>query len=252
MNSANIVMDNRSNDDYWQREELWAWYLYIYILYNYICILIFLLAAYIYICIYVVTKSWYIVIKKCRSPGEDGVRHKASHSGVLIGGIMELIFVARWLDQFFTAQEVCNGRPGRHFYLVLVTLPLLFGNFLFFFQGLCVYVWLCMTVIWICASLGCMQCVHIQVLVACLQPKAKSHRIPLFTLPSKGFPHQQVIFVRECAEETGQSFVTEFKDGSVSWLCNPSNLEDRNSLAKLLFQADCKDTNLSTSKECPK
>ena len=56
-------------------------------------------------------------------------------------------------------------------------------------------------------------------------------------------------FRKSWAEEAGQSFVTEFKDGSVSWLCNPSNLEDRNSLAKLLFQDDCKDTNLSTSKQ---
>ena len=36
--------------------------------------------------------------------------------------------------------------------------------------------------------------------------------------------------------------VTERKsDGSLSWLQNPHNLEDRNSLAKLLFTADCKE-----------
>ena len=31
------------------------------------------------------------------------------------------------------------------------------------------------------------------------------------------------------------------RGGEVSWLQNPRSLEDRNSLAKLLFQADCKD-----------
>eukprot|EP00438_Fugacium_kawagutii_P011224 Skav228654 [mRNA] locus=scaffold2369:123061:148536:+ [translate_table: standard] len=43
--------------------------------------------------------------------------------------------------------------------------------------------------------------------------------------------------------ETPRScLVTELrKDGSASWISNPNNLEDRNSLAKLLFQADCKD-----------
>ena len=43
-------------------------------------------------------------------------------------------------------------------------------------------------------------------------------------------------------ETEGQScLVTELRDGSASWLSNPNNLEDRNSLAKLLFQAECKD-----------
>ena len=31
------------------------------------------------------------------------------------------------------------------------------------------------------------------------------------------------------------------RGGAVTWLQNPRSLEDRNSLAKLLFQADCKD-----------
>ena len=36
--------------------------------------------------------------------------------------------------------------------------------------------------------------------------------------------------------------VTELsRTGAVSWLQNPRSLEDRNSLAKLLFQADCKE-----------
>ena len=39
----------------------------------------------------------------------------------------------------------------------------------------------------------------------------------------------------------GSCIVTEvLDDGSVSWVQNPNNLEDRNSLAKLLFQAESK------------
>ena len=39
----------------------------------------------------------------------------------------------------------------------------------------------------------------------------------------------------------GSVIVTEvLDDGSVSWVQNPNNLEDRNSLAKLLFQAEAK------------
>lgn len=40
----------------------------------------------------------------------------------------------------------------------------------------------------------------------------------------------------------GSIIVTEIlEDGEVSWIQNPNNLEDRNSLAKLLFQVDCKE-----------
>ena len=40
----------------------------------------------------------------------------------------------------------------------------------------------------------------------------------------------------------GSIIVTEIlENGEVSWLQNPNNLEDRNSLAKLLFQVDCKE-----------
>jgi len=40
----------------------------------------------------------------------------------------------------------------------------------------------------------------------------------------------------------GSIIVTELReDGEVSWVQNPNNLEDRNSLAKLLFQVDCKE-----------
>lgn len=42
--------------------------------------------------------------------------------------------------------------------------------------------------------------------------------------------------------ETGkQAVVTEVSKGVVTWLKNPRSLEERNSLAKLLFQADCKE-----------
>lgn len=88
---------------------------------------------------YIVTKSWYIVIKKCRNPGEDGERHKANQGKSLRcfnGDLGKFDCMKLWfLLLSFTAQEVCNGRPGRHFYLVLVTFPLLFGNRFFFFQG---------------------------------------------------------------------------------------------------------------------
>ncbi|CAK9107243.1 Uncharacterized protein SCF082_LOCUS49926 [Durusdinium trenchii] len=40
----------------------------------------------------------------------------------------------------------------------------------------------------------------------------------------------------------GNAIVTEIlENGEVSWVQNPNNLEDRNSLAKLLFQVDCKE-----------
>lgn len=40
----------------------------------------------------------------------------------------------------------------------------------------------------------------------------------------------------------GSIIVTEIlENGEVSWVQNPNNLEDRNSLAKLLFQVDCKE-----------
>ena len=46
--------------------------------------------------------------------------------------------------------------------------------------------------------------------------------------------------VLETIEKT--VIVTErMSDGSLCWLQNPHNLEDRNSLAKLLFTADCKE-----------
>ena len=37
------------------------------------------------------------------------------------------------------------------------------------------------------------------------------------------------------------TWMTELQSGGATWLPNPRSLEDRNSLAKLLFQADCKD-----------
>ena len=40
----------------------------------------------------------------------------------------------------------------------------------------------------------------------------------------------------------GSIIVTEIlENGAVSWVQNPNNLEDRNSLAKLLFQVNCKE-----------
>ncbi len=42
--------------------------------------------------------------------------------------------------------------------------------------------------------------------------------------------------------QQGSIIVTEILEGGeVSWIQNPNNLEDRNSLAKLLFQVDCKE-----------
>lgn len=141
MNSATIFMHNRSNENYWQRKELWTHYIYIYALNRYMCakkiqIRVFILLVYTD---YIVTKSWYIVKKKCRNPGEDGERHKANQGKSLRcfnGDLGKFDCMKLWfLLLSFTAQEVCNGRPGRHFYLVLVTFPLLFGNRFFFFQG---------------------------------------------------------------------------------------------------------------------
>lgn len=47
---------------------------------------------------------------------------------------------------------------------------------------------------------------------------------------------------QETNGKTKTTLVTELpRGGEVTWLQNPRSLEDRNSLAKLLFQADCKD-----------
>ena len=54
---------------------------------------------------------------------------------------------------------------------------------------------------------------------------------------------------QETNGKTKTTLVTELsRGGVVTWLQNPRSLEDRNSLAKLLFQADCKDPLLPSAR----
>lgn len=68
------------------------------------------------------------------------------------------------------------------------------------------------------------------------------HNSKLFcSVPTSRHPEHVNCTAQETHGKT--AVMTELThNGSVSWLTNPHRLEDRNSLAKLLFQADCKES----------